>query len=234
MQTKHDLSAVLQQNPYPGRGIVLGRTPDDTRAVLAYFIMGRSENSRNRVFVPDGTGIRTQAFDPAKMTDPSLVIYAPVKTAEGKTIVSNGDQTDTIYDFLMQGKSFRAALRTREFEPDAPHYTPRISGILDEGGGYTLSILKCAYGCPSACLRFFYEYDTPVAGLGHFIHTYDGDANPLPSFSGEPLPIATDDDMERFAKLIWGSLNHENKVALFVRYIELSSGVYVDKYYRAI
>ena len=218
------LFTLLQNNPYPGRGIVLGQTPDGTRAVIAYFIMGRSENSRNRVFVPDGTGIRTQAFDERKLTDPSLIIYAPVRTVGGRTIVTNGDQTDTVCDFLARGGTFRDALHTRTFEPDAPNYTPRISGLLEPDGSYTLSILKSADGDPAACRRFFYEYDVPLPGQGHFIHTYQSDGDPLPSFAGEPWTVGMEDDMEAFRQKLWASLNEANKVALFVRTIDLATG----------
>lgn len=217
----------LKENSYPGRGIVIGKTPDGKNAVAAYFIMGRSENSRNRIFVEDGAGIRTQAFDPSKMTDPSLVIYAPVRVLGGKTIVTNGDQTDTIYDFLQEGKTFEDALRTREFEPDAPNFTPRISGVLETGESgfsYKLSILKSALGNPASCERFFYEYDAPVAGEGRFIHTYKCDGEPIPSFEGEPTPIKTENDIDDFTKAVWDALNEDNKVSLFVRYISLENG----------
>ena len=187
------LQQELQQNSYPGRGIVLGRSEDGNYAVSAYFIMGRSENSRNRVFVEDGAGIRTQAFDPSKMVDPSLIIYAPVRVLGDYTIVTNGDQTDTVYDLMQAGKTFEESLRTREFEPDAPNYTPRISGLIDQsnnGFSYALSILKSADGDPTSCQRYTFAYSNPIAGVGHFIHTYEGDGNPLPSFSGEPQKIA--------------------------------------------
>ena len=217
------LLTLLKENPYPGRGIVFGQTPDATCAVLAYFIMGRSENSRNRVFVPDQGGIRTQAYDESKLTDPSLIIYAPVKTVGRQTIVTNGDQTDTIYAHLTAGQSFRAALRTRTFEPDAPHYTPRISGLMDGDGNYCLSILKSAEGNPAACQRFFYEYDA-LPGAGHFIHTYRGHGDPLRSFAGEPHGIAIEQDIHTWADKLWQSLNEANKVALFVRHITLATG----------
>lgn len=219
-----NLFDLLQQNAYPGRGILLGQTPDGTRSVAAYFIMGRSENSRNRVFVTDGTGLRTEAFDPAKLIDPSLIIYAPVRTVGGRTIVTNGDQTDTVYDGLAQGGTLQGALGTRTFEPDGPNYTPRISGLLEPDGGYTLSILKSAEGNPAACRRFFYEYDRALPGQGHFIHTYRQDGDPLPSFSGEPRLVATMDDMAEFTEALWTNLNPDNKVALFVRYINLVTG----------
>lgn len=220
-----DLAALLRSNSYPGRGILLGKSPDGKRAVMAYFIMGRSENSRNRVFVPTEDGIRTQAFDPSKMTDPSLIIYAPVRVCKGQTIVTNGDQTDTIYDGLKEGCSMRQALLTRTFEPDAPNYTPRISGLVQPDGAYALSILKSMGGDPACCLRQFFEYDAPVAGLGHFIHTYAGDGNPLPSFEGEPetvvIPVNAPAEL---GELLWKNLNEENKVSLFVRYLNLDNG----------
>ena len=220
-----DLTQLLQSNPYPGRGIVLGRSADDTKAVIAYFIMGRSENSRNRVFVETPDGIRTQAFDPSKMTDPSLIIYNPVRVFGASTIVTNGDQTDTIREGLAAGKTFSQALHTRTFEPDEPNYTPRISGLVKKDGDYVLSILKSADGDPASCRRYFYAYEKPLAGQGHFIHTYLGDGNPLPSFEGEPEQIAiTSETPEEFAQLIWNSLNEENKVSLFVRYIDIMTG----------
>ena len=220
-----DLAQLLSSNPYPGRGIVLGRSADDTKAVLAYFIMGRSENSRNRVFVETPDGIRTQAYDPSKMTDPSLIIYNPVRVFGASTIVTNGDQTDTIREGLAAGKTFSQSLRTRTFEPDAPNYTPRISGLVKQDGDYVLSILKSADGNPDACRRYYFNYETPLAGQGHFIHTYMGDGNPLPSFEGEPEQIAiTSETPQEFAQLIWDNLNEENKVSLFVRYIDLMTG----------
>ncbi len=220
-----DLTQLLQSNPYPGRGIVLGRSADDTKAVIAYFIMGRSENSRNRVFVETPDGIRTQAFDPSKMTDPSLIIYNPVRVFGASTIVTNGDQTDTIREGLAAGKTFSQALHTRTFEPDEPNYTPRISGLVKKDGDYVLSILKSADGDPASCRRYFYAYEKPLAGQGHFIHTYMGDGNPLPSFEGEPEQIAiASETPEEFAQLIWNSLNEENKVSLFVRYIDIMTG----------
>ena len=220
-----DLSALLRANSYPGRGIVLGKSPDGKKAVMAYFIMGRSENSRNRIFVETEDGIRTQAFDPTKMTDPSLIIYHPVRQVGRGTVVTNGDQTDTIRDALLAGQSFAAGLRTREFEPDAPNYTPRISGLLAPDGSYKLSILKSANGDPTCCQRFFFEYNAPLAGQGHFIHTYMGDGDPLPSFEGEPEQIAiTAASAQEFAGLIWESLNADNKVSLFVRYLDIATG----------
>ncbi len=221
-----DLFAILSENAYPGRGILLGRTQN--HAVMAYFIMGRSENSRNRVFVPFEGGIRTEAFDPKKLLDPSLIIYAPVRVLENQTIVTNGDQTDTIIDFLQSGKSFEDALRTRTFEPDAPNYTPRISGLMLVKNGSCacrLSILKSGGGNPNAPQRFFFEYPMPAAGEGHLIHTYRCDGNPIPSFEGEPVCVALPEmDMEDFAQRLWESLNPDNKVSLFVRCIRLSDG----------
>lgn len=224
MDLKH-LDEELRDNAYPGRGIVLGRSKDNKNAVIAYFIMGRSENSRNRIFSITEDGIRTEAYDPAKLEDPSLIIYHPVRFFDGKTIVTNGDQTDTIRDFLAAGKCYRHALMTREFEPDGPNYTPRISGVVLPDGSYKLSILKSMNGDPSCCCRYFYEYDAPTAGFGHFIHTYMHDGTPLPSFEGEPKLVALDsENAEEFAGLLWNSLNDENKVSLFVRYIDLATG----------
>ena len=217
----------LQNNAYPGRGIILGKTPDGTKAVAAYFIMGRSANSRNRTFVEDGQGIRTQAFDPSKLEDPSLIIYAPVRVLGNKTIVTNGDQTDTIFELMDKQMTFEQSLRGREFEPDAPNYTPRISGILHVENGaysYAMSILKSNNGNPAACNRFTFAYSTPVNGEGHFIHTYMGDGNPLPSFEGEPELVDTMDDIDAYTELLWESLNEENKVSLFVRYISIADG----------
>ena len=218
------IETLLKNNAYPGRGILLGRSPDGKTGVILYFIMGRSENSRNRVFVTDGDGIRTQAFDPSRLSDPSLIIYSPVRVCNDVTVVTNGDQTDTIYDFLCRGNSFEDALRTREFEPDKPNYTPRISGLMRKDGAYRLSILKSAEGNPDECLRFFFEYENPVAGQGHLIHTYEGDGNPLPSFVGEPRTVAVDSDLPAFAKSVWESLDENNKVSLFARFIELGTG----------
>ena len=216
-----DLTTLLRSNPYPGRGIVLGSSPDGEKSVIAYFIMGRSENSRNRVFVETPDGIRTQAFDPSKMTDPSLIIYAPVRVFGTSTIVTNGDQTDTVADAFRRGEGWVRALRTREFEPDGPNYTPRISGMVRPDGAYRLSILKSAQGDPACCQRFFFEYDAPIAGQGHFISTYDGDGSPLPSFTGEPRAAP---DAETLAAELWQSLHADNKVSLFVRFIDLESG----------
>ena len=221
------LEKELKENSYPGRGIVIGRSADGKKAVTAYFIMGRSENSRNRVFVEDGEGIRTQAFDPSKLTDPSLIIYAPVRVLGNKTIVTNGDQTDTVYEGMDHQLTFEQSLRSREFEPDAPNYTPRISGIMHiENGSYNfaMSILKSDSGCPDSCLRYTYAYEKPLAGEGRFIHTYMHDGNPLPSFEGEPKLVDIPDDMEAFAAMLWESLNPDNKVSLFVRYIDIATG----------
>lgn len=222
----NNLFDTLKQNAYPGRGIVLGTSADGASAVAAYFIMGRSENSRNRVFVTDGDGIRTQAFDPSKMVDPSLIIYAPVRVLGDTTIVTNGDQTDTVYDQMLAGKTFEESLRIREFEPGAPNYTPRISGIIERKDGYqyALSILKSADGNPDSCQRYTFTYSNPIAGVGHFIHTYQGDGNPLPSFEGEPEKVAIEGDIDTFTNAVWDSLNPENKVSLFVRFIDLKTG----------
>lgn len=223
------LAQELQENAYPGRGIVLGRSEDGTKAVAAYFIMGRSENSRNRIFVEEGEGIRTQAFDPSKLTDPSLIIYAPVRVLGHRTIVTNGDQTDTVYEGMEKGLTFEQSLRSREFEPDAPNYTPRISGLMELENGrysYSLSILKSNNGDPACCNRYTFSYENCAAGEGHFIHTYMHDGNPLPSFEGEPKLVAIPDDMEKFTNMLWNNLNPENKVSLFVRYIDIVTGKY--------
>lgn len=221
-----DIKQDLAGNSYPGRGIVIGQSADGKNAVIAYFIMGRSVNSRNRVFVEEGAGIRTQAHDPAKLSDPSLVIYAPVRVLGEDTIVTNGDQTDTIYDFLKEGKTFEQALRTRTFEPDGPNYTPRISGIVERGEGsftYKLSILKSCGGDPDFAQRFFFEY-APKAGLGHFIHTYKQDGDPIPSYEGEPTPVFIEGDIDAFTASLWENLNQDNKVSLFTRFIDLETG----------
>ena len=226
----HDLKEILSNHPYPGRGIVLGRTADNSKAAIAYFIMGRSENSRNRVFEETEDGIRTKAFDESKMVDPSLIIYHPVRVVNGATVVTNGDQTDTIQRFLLDGKSYIEALRTRCFEPDPPNYTPRISGLVHQNGAFALSILKSADGDPSCNHRYFFGYDNPLPGEGRFIHTYQENLNPLPSFEGEPRRVAlTAPDAETLAKEIWENLNEDNKVSLFVRYIDLESGKTTDK-----
>ncbi len=220
----------LLSNPYPGRGIIIGRSKDGKKAVTAYFIMGRSENSRNRVFVEDGEGIRTEAFDPAKLEDPSLIIYAPVRVLGNKTIVTNGDQTDTIYDGMDRQLTFEQSLRVREFEPDPPNYTPRISGVMHVENGqysYAMSILKSANGDPSACNRYTFAYNNAIAGEGRFIHTYARNENPLPSFEGEPKWVDIPDmDIDAFTNEVWTSLNEDNKVSLFVRYIDIETGKY--------
>lgn len=224
---KLNLFKELDSNSYPGRGIVIGRSADGNYAVSAYFIMGRSSNSRNRVFVEDGDGIRTKAFDESKVEDPSLIIYAPVRVLGNTTIITNGDQTDTIYDGLTQNKTFEQSLRARKFEPDAPNYTPRISSVMEVEGGkfsYSLSILKSDNGNPEECNRYTFSYDNPLAGEGHFIHTYMKDGNPLPSFEGEPKFVSIEGDFETFSKKLWDSLNLDNKVSLFVRFTELGTG----------
>lgn len=219
-----NIATELSSSSYPGRGIILGKSKNGKNAVIAYFIMGRSENSRNRIFEEnDRGGIRTKAFDESKMTDPSLIIYNPVLKLDGKTIVTNGDQTDTIYDYMKEGHCYRHALLTREFEPDEPNYTPRISGVVKPNGDYVLSILKSNMGKPQ-CLRYFFEYPASE-GLGHFIHTYKCDGNPIPSFEGEPTPVSIEtDDIDAFTQLIWDNLNEDNKVSLFTRFINLETG----------
>ena len=226
------LEQELKSNSYPGRGIVLGRSADGRYAVAAYFIMGRSENSRNRIFVADGNGLRTQAYDESKCSDPSLIIYAPVRVLGNKTIVTNGDQTDTIYEGMDHQFTFEQSLRSRKFEPDAPNYTPRISGIIrceKDGFNYALSILKSADGNPDSCRRFTFSYENPVAGQGHFIHTYVGDGNPLPSFTGEPKTVAIEGDIDSFTDMLWTSLNADNKISLFVRFIDTQDGSTVTR-----
>lgn len=223
------LEKELQGNAYPGRGIVIGKSADGTKAVTAYFIMGRSENSRNRIFVEDGEGIRTQAFDPSKLVDPSLIIYAPVRVLGNKTIVTNGDQTDTIYEGMDRQMTFEQSLRSREFEPDGPNYTPRISGVMHVENGkysYAMSILKSADGNPEACNRYTFAYENCLAGEGRFIHTYKCNENPLPSFEGEPKRVELSGDIDTFTNMVWNSLNEENKVSLFVRYIDIATGTY--------
>ncbi len=224
-----NLATELSENAYPGRGIVIGKSKDGTKAVTGYFIMGRSENSRNRVFVKEGEGIRTEAFDPSKLVDPSLIIYAPVRVLGNKTIVTNGDQTDTIYEGMDKQLTFEQSLRTREFEPDGPNYTPRISGVMHIENGtynYAMSILKSNNGNPDACNRYTFAYENPVAGEGHFIHTYMHDGNPLPSFEGEPKWVEIDGDIDEFTNMLWTNLNEENKVSLFVRFIDIATGEY--------
>ena len=223
------LEEELKGNAYPGRGIVIGKSQDGKKAVTAYFIMGRSVNSRNRVFTETEDGIRTEAADPSKLTDPHLIIYAPVRVLGNKTIVTNGDQTDTIYELMDKQQTFEQSLRTREYEDDAPNYTPRISGIMHVENGsynYAMSILKSNNGNPDSCNRYTFSYGTALAGEGHFIHTYMGDGNPLPSFEGEPKLVAIPDEIDGFTSLLWESLNEENKVSLFVRYINIADGTY--------
>ncbi len=217
----------LANNSYPGRGIIIGKSADGKNAVTAYFIMGRSVNSRNRVFTPTEDGIKTEAADPSKLSDPHLIIYAPVRVLGNKTIVTNGDQTDTIYELMDKQQTFEQSLRTREYEDDAPNYTPRISGIMHIGEGkynYAMSIIKSADGNPDSIERFTYSYNNPLDGIGHFIHTYMSDGNPLPSFEGEPKKIEINDDLDNFAKKLWNALNEDNKVSLFVRYINIQTG----------
>lgn len=223
MQIK-SLATELNTNTYPGRGIVLGKSKDGKKAVIAYFIMGRSANSRNRIFEEnDRGGIRTKVFDESKMEDPSLIIYNPVLKIDGKTIVTNGDQTDTIYDHMKEGFCYHHALVTREFEPDAPNYTPRISGVVKPNGDYNLSILKSNLGMPE-CVRYFFEYPAHP-GMGHFIHTYEHDGDPIPSFEGEPTPVEIDgSDIDAFTSTVWDNLNEDNKVSLFTRFINLENG----------
>lgn len=221
------IEKILKENNYPGRGIIAGMTPDSAYAVTAYFIMGRSVNSRNRVFVQEGENLRTKAFDESKLSDPSLIIYYPVRALENQLIVTNGDQTDTVYDYIKAGKTFEEALCTREFEPDAPNFTPRISAILAVQDGkysYKLSILKSALMNGASCERFTYDYASPIPGEGRFIHTYRCDGNPIPSFTGDPEPIAIEGDIDSFTTLLWESLNEDNKVSLFVRYLPLNGG----------
>lgn len=227
-----DVGDLIGGNSYVGRGIAIGKTASTGKAVTAYFIMGRSENSRNRIFVQDGQGIRTQAYDESKCTDPSLIIYSPVRVLGNKTIVTNGDQTDTIYEGLDHQFTFEQSLRARKFEPDDPNFTPRISGIIrcEKGAfNYALSILKSAEGNPESCQRFTFTYENPLAGQGHFIHTYVGDGNPLPSFKGEPKLVAIPNDIDEFTSLLWDNLNDDNKISLFVRFIDPADGSTVTK-----
>ena len=224
-----EIGTELSSNSYPGRGIVIGRSACGKYAVTAYFIMGRSENSRNRIFAECGEGIRTQAYDESKLTDPSLIIYAPVRVLGNNTIVTNGDQTDTVYDGMSAGVTFEQSLRSRCFEPDEPNYTPRISGVLHVENGvydYSMSILKSAEGNPAACNRYTFSYSNPLPGEGRFIHTYKCDGNPLPSFEGEPTLIGIDGTIDEFTDMLWKNLNEDNKVSLFVRYIEIATGRY--------
>lgn len=223
------LANELSNNTYPGRGIVIGKSKDGKKAVTAYFIMGRSNNSRNRVFVEDGEGIRTQAFDSSKLEDPSLIIYAPVKVLGNKTIITNGDQTDTIYEGMDKQLTFEQSLRSRKFEPDAPNYTPRISGIMhieNNKYNYAMSILKSNNGNPNSCNRYTFAYENPIEGQGHFIHTYMHDGEVLPSFEGEPKLVEIDGDIDEFTNMVWTNLNEDNKVSLFVRFIDIATGEY--------
>ncbi len=224
------LEQELKSNDYPGRGIVIGKSADGSKAVTAYFIMGRSASSRNRVFVEDGEGIKTQAFDPSTLlVAPELIIYSPVRVLGNSTIVTNGDQTDTVFEGMSEGKTFEESLRVRKYEHDAPNYTPRISGIMNFADGnydYSMSILKSNNGNPDACNRYTFAYENPVAGEGHFIHTYMHDGNPLPSFEGEPKLVAIPNDIDEFTNLVWTSLNEDNKVSLFVRFIDIATGEY--------
>ena len=228
-----DLTALLRGNPYPGRGIVLGKTADGKQSVAVYFIMGRSANSRNRIFAEEPDGIRTEAADPAKMEDPSLIIYHPVRQMGRGLIVTNGDQTDTILEFLERGLPMEQALRTREFEPDGPNWTPRISGLLSPDGSYKLSILKSADESGTRCLRQTFEYPGQ-AGVGHFLHTYAGDGSPLPSFAGEPEQVAIGGDIDEFTDAVWNSLDEANRISLFVRFTDLETRAFqqriVNKY----
>ena len=226
----YDISTLLKDNEYAGRGIVIGTSPDKKNAVCAYFIMGRSENSRNRVFVKTGETLKTEPFDVSKVSDPSLIIYNAVRKTENSLIVTNGDQTDTVYNLMSDGKSFKESLETREFEPDAPNFTPRISGILyfENGFNYEMSILKSIDENGSDCCRYTYSYPS-VAGLGHFIHTYNCNGDPLPTFTGEPHRISIKNNIEEFANEIWESLNADNKISLYVRYTDIETGKYTDK-----
>ncbi|MBE6623145.1 MAG: inosine monophosphate cyclohydrolase [Ruminococcaceae bacterium] len=224
----YDIKELLSNNTYPGRGIVIGTSADGKKAMIAYFIMGRSENSRNRIFESFEGGMRTKAFDESKLSDPSLIIYNPYLELAGCDIITNGDQTNTIYDHMLEGKSFEEALFTREFEPDAPNYTPRISGIAyydteNKTFEYELSILKSANGDPSVCNRFFYNYEKRN-GIGHFIHTYKCDGDPIPSFYGEPEEVSLPDSAKELADIVWANLNEDNKVSLFVRTVDLTTG----------
>ena len=237
------LKELLSENSYPGRGIVVGRSGDGKYAITAYFIMGRSTNSRNRVFVNEGEGIRTEAFDPAKLSDPSLIIYAPVRVYEGEaagenqgqglyTVVTNGDQTDTVREGIEKGLSFEQALRSRKFEPDGPNFTPRISALMCVKDGdyeYKLSILKSDDGREEGSNRYTFAYENPEAGVGRFIHTYIGDGNPLPSFYGEPEKVELTGTIDELTEEIWSSLNEDNKVSLFVRYIDIETGKYESR-----
>ena len=222
------LTEKLASNTYPGRGIVLGMLPDGKTSVAAYFIMGRSVNSRNRVFMEEPDGIRTEAFDPSKLSDPSLIIYHPVRQMGRSLIVTNGDQTDTIRDFMERGETLEQALRTREFEPDGPNWTPRISGLVQPDGSYKLSILKSADPEGSACTRHFFEYPA-LKGVGHFLHTYETNGDPIPTFFGEPERVALDGDIDTFTAAVWDNLNEDNKISLFVRFTNVETGAYEQR-----
>jgi len=223
------LEVKLSQNVYPGRGIVLGITPDGSKSVAAYFIMGRSVNSRNRVFIQEPDGIRTEAHNPSLMKDPHLIIYHPVREVGCGLIVTNGDQTDTVWEYLSRGESWESALRTRMFEDDGPNWTPRISGLLAKDGSYKMSILKAADPEGNACARFFWEYPA-TAGLGHFLHTYVCDGNPvIPTFQGEPERVGINNSIDDFTAMLWKSLNPDNKISLYVRYTDLKSGAYEQR-----
>ena len=228
IHTCGSLSEKLASNTYPGRGIVLGVLPDGKTSVAAYFIMGRSVNSRNRVFIEEADGIRTEAFDPSKLSDPSLIIYHPVREIGRSLIVTNGDQTDTIRDFMERGETLEQALRTREFEPDGPNWTPRISGLVQPDGSYKLSILKSADAEGTACTRHFFEYPA-LAGVGHFLHTYETNGDPIPTFFGEPERVAIDGNIDEFTDMLWNNLNEDNKISLFVRYYDTQSGAYEQR-----
>ncbi len=225
------LATLLAENTYPGRGIVIGKSEDGKSAVIAYFIMGRSENSRNRVFIENGSEVIIHPFDASKVEDPSLIIYSPIRKYENRLIVTNGDQTDTVYEGLKAGKTFEAALETRAFEPDAPNFTPRISGMLTFVNGnfsYKMSILKSADAEGTACNRYAFTY-APIAGTGHFLHTYNCDGNPIPTFTGEPERVAIPSDIDAFADMIWANLNEQNKISLYVRYIDLQTGAETNR-----
>ena len=227
----NEISELLAGNTYPGRGIIIGKTEDGKKATIAYFIMGRSDNSRNRVFKEVDDSVVTEPFDFSKVEDPSLIIYSAIRKFENKLIVTNGDQTDTIYDFVSTGKCFKQALKTREFEPDAPNFTPRISGMLtfcENDFKYQMSILKSADEKGSACNRYFYEY-APLNGLGHFIHTYVCDGNPIPTFQGEPERVKIPNNIDDFTNEIWTNLNADNKISLYVRYVDLETGIYENR-----
>ena len=226
-----DMGALIKDNSYVGRGIVIGKSADGKKAVTAYFIMGRSENSRNRIFEKKGDEIIIYPFDASKVEDPSLIIYSPVRVIDNKLIVTNGDQTDTVYDFVKEGKTFEEALDTRCFEPDAPNYTPRISGMITFGENdftYKMSILKSADENGTECNRYTFSYN-PLSGLGHFIHTYNCDGNPIPTFTGEPERVEIPDDIDAFTNTIWENLNEQNKISLYVRYTDLKTGSYEDR-----